>query len=41
MVTSEVITFLPKVLLLGSLAEFGGVLAFVAGSWKRVKTFGR
>jgi len=41
MVMLEAITSLPGSLLLGRLAEFGGVLAFVVGSWKRVKTFGR
>jgi hypothetical protein len=41
MVILEVITSLTALLLLGRLAEFGGVLAFVVGSWKRVKSFGR
>jgi hypothetical protein len=37
----DVIIPLPALALLGRLLEFGGVLAFVAGSWNRVKTFGR
>jgi heme/copper-type cytochrome/quinol oxidase subunit 1 len=41
MVILEAVTSLPGLLLLGRLAEFGGVIAFVVGSWKRVKTFGR
>lgn len=40
MVTFAAIIPLSWTLLLGRLAELGGVVAFVAGSWKRVKTFG-
>ncbi len=35
------IVLVPSLPLLGRLAELGGVLAFVIGSWKRVKAFGK
>ena len=41
MVILEALIPLPALLLLGRLAEFAGVLAFVVGSWKRVKAFGK
>jgi len=41
MVIMEAITSLTWLLLLGRLAEFGVVIASVAGSWKRVKSFGK
>jgi hypothetical protein len=39
LVLMNVIIPLPALVLLGRLAEFGRVLAFVVGSWKQVKTF--
>ena len=41
LVCIEAIISLPVLLLVGRLAEFAGVLAFVTGSWRRVKAFGR
>jgi heme/copper-type cytochrome/quinol oxidase subunit 1 len=40
-VVLEALTSLPWLLLIGRLVEFGGVIAFVIGLWKRVKAFGR
>lgn len=37
----EAIIFAPLLLLTGRLVEVGGVIIFVAGSWKRVKDFGK
>ena len=37
----DVIILLPALALLGRLLEFGELLAFVVGSWKRVKAFSR
>jgi len=41
MAIMETITYLAVLLMLGRLAEFGCGLAFVVGSRKWVKTFGR
>jgi len=41
LVIVDAITSRSALLLLGRLAELGGVLAFVIGSWKRVKAFGK
>lgn len=41
LVAIRAIVPVPALLLLGRLAELGGVLAFVVGSWKRVKAFGK
>jgi hypothetical protein len=41
LVILEVITAREALLLAGRLAELGGALAFIAGSWNRVKAFNR
>lgn len=41
LVIGEAIFSIPPLLLSGRLVELAGVLAFMAGSWKRVKGFAR
>ena len=40
LVAAQVVVFLPWLTVLGRICETAGVVAFVAGSWGRVKPFG-